>query len=186
MSVETFKRDKELLTEYYTIRSNDKLQQYFELYIPLIKHYLGAYGIDIADSRFEGDHLGFQVHSAAEFEACDEILKEYSTLIKDSVIHERRNRVYEFKVPLEAHGVQMPRIEIFEPKPGADLPHLKPGIDHIALYVRDFDDFVFECKDKKVPIDKMKTFEEGSTFFKTVFYDLVEVEFRNDRLGVNM
>lgn len=108
----------------------------------------------------------------------------YCTLVHNGTIHNRRNRVYQFNNPITAYDTVIPRIESFEPKPEADIRKLRPGIEHIAYKVDDYDKFFSDCKTSDLPIDKSTTDDEGSKFFKTRFLNCVEIEFRNDYLKV--
>lgn len=125
-----------------------------------------------------------QITSKEEFNNVSKTLLTYSQLIHDRVIHNRRNRVYQFKETIVIFDISIPRIEIFEPKPGAEIKKLKPGIEHIAFKVDDYKSFINEFKKRNIPIDKEAEYEKGSFFFKTKLIDLVEIEFRNDFLGI--
>jgi hypothetical protein len=166
----------------YPIHSNEELNEFLESYIPLVLAAAKKFDIDLKDDRFSGDHLGFQVMSGNEFDIYHQIILKNSKMIKDSVIHERRNRIYRFKDYLQADGIVVPRIEMFEPKPNADLADLRPGIEHISFTVEAYDDFLQECQKRGVPIDKVVDMK-GSKFFKTKLIDNIEIEFRNDELG---
>ena len=173
-----------MLYKYYSIQSREKLEAYVKRYLEMVRVVLNNFSVDLENNNIEGDHLGVQVISAREFNECSKLLSTYSRLIHDKVIHDRRNRVYEFDRHISTNYLKIPRIEIFEPKPGADIKNLKPGIEHVAFYVKNYFDFVKELKKNDVPIDKEAEYSKGSWFIKTSFLDLVEVEFRNDYLGV--
>ena len=138
---------------------------------------------NIYEEGLKGDHLGLQVLSADEFNQAHELISRFSTLINAGEIHNRRNNIYRFNEPVMSQGISVRGVEIFEPKPNANLRALKPGIEHLAFMVDDFDSYYEQCLNKGVPIDKMLTFDSGSKFFKTKLVNMVEVEFRNDFLG---
>lgn len=171
------------LNDFYPIQSIDLLKEYLDVYMPLIIFGAKHYGINLNVSNIHGDHLGLQAVSKADFDKCHELLLQMADLIHDDVIHDRRNRVYRFKDIPESNGISVPRIEIFEPKPGADVSKLRPGIEHIAFTVDDYDVFVSECKQKNIPIDKEVDSDDGFRFFKTTFINGVEIEFGNEELG---
>lgn len=123
-----------------------------------------------------------QVLNAEEFDESSKILSGYATLVHDHIIHDRRNRVYKFESPLEIGVIEIQSIEIFEPKPNADANTLKPGIEHMAFKVNEYDIFFEWFKQQGHPIDKSSDMD-GSKFFKTKLVDMVEIEFRNDFLG---
>lgn len=166
----------------YPIQSNKELNTFLNSYIEYVLSVAGSLNINLQDEIFLGDHLGLQVLSSEEFDKCHDMLLEYSEMIHDTIIHERRNRIYRFKKPLNIKGITLPKIETFEPKPNADISKLRPGIEHIAFYVKEYDNFLEECKHNNVPIDKAIDMS-GSKFFKTKLIDNIEIEFRNDRLG---
>lgn len=174
-----------MLLSYYKINTKDDLQDYANFYLPLVFTVLKEFGVSTDKFDLVGDHFGLQVLSEQEFENADSLLLSYSTLIHDTVIHGRRNRVYLFNNPVTFKDISIPRIEIFEPKPGAELKKLKPGIEHVAFFTPGYDLLFQHFVSKGYPIDKNVEFEDGSKFFKTSFVNLVEVEFRNDSLGVS-
>ncbi|MDQ5981527.1 MAG: hypothetical protein QG570_276, partial [Patescibacteria group bacterium] len=81
--------------------------------------------------------------------------------------------------------IEIQSIEIFEPKPTADISKLKPGIEHIAMKVDRFDELEEYFAKNKLPIDKSVQMND-SRFFKTKFINLVEIEFRNNYLWKNL
>lgn len=166
----------------YPIKSQTELNEFSNSYIEAVLEVAKKLNIDLGDDKFFGDHLGLQVLSGKEFDQCHALFLEYSEMIHDAIIHDRRNRVYRFREPLQSNDIIMPRIEMFEPKPGADLDKLRPGIEHIAFTVKDYDVFLEECRQNNVPIDKAVGMD-GSKFFKTKLIDSIEIEFRNDKLG---
>ena len=169
------------LVDFYCIHNRDNLFRYTRIYWQLVSFYLDKYQIN--DSfDFRGDHLGLQVLSVEEFDQCHEIFLEYSSLINKDIIHQRRNNIYKFNMPLKLDNISIPKIEIFEPKPDANLGKLRPGIEHISLKVNNYQKLLQVSRDKGVPIDKAKEIN-GSRFFKTQFINGVEIEFRNDGLG---
>jgi hypothetical protein len=171
------------LSHYYPIQSIKVFREYLDAYLPLIIFGAKQYELNLNTFKISGDHLGLQVLSRDEFDKCHEILLKIADLIHDSVIHNRRNRVYRFNDMPKSNSISVPRIEIFEPKPSANISKLRPGIEHIAFMMDGYDNFVLECKKKNVPIDKEVSFEDGSKFFKTTFVNGIEIEFRNDELG---
>lgn len=173
-----------MLLKYYSLNFPEELKDYLEAYLPLVKNIAEKYSVDLESNQFQADHLGVQVLSSEEFDQASEMLSAYSSLIHDNIIHERRNRVYQFNDPITASNLSLPRIEIFEPKPDAELRKLKPGIEHVAFMANDYDNLLANFKSNNYPIDKENTFDDGSKFFKTSLVNLVEIEFRNDFLGV--
>lgn len=169
------------LTRYYPIKSTDEITEFLHSYFPLVVFTLQKFELNL-NTSIAGDHLGLQALSKDEFDQCHDFLTQYSTLIHDGIIHERRNRVYRFNNAIVTDKYTIPRIEIFEPKPNADITKLRPGIEHIAFTVKNYERFVDLCKDRGVPIDKMVDIA-GSKFFKTRLLNGIEIEFRNDQLG---
>lgn len=167
---------------YYPIETNKILNNFFDFYIKDVLVVADNMGINLQAGNFFGDHLGLQVLSVEEFDKSHIIFLEYSEMIHDNIIHNRRNRVYRFKNSLDAEGIKIPKIEIFEPKPEADISKLRPGIEHISFVVKNYDNFLEECKQKNISIDKVVDMG-GSKFFKTKIINNVEIEFRNDKLG---
>jgi len=179
------KYNRLMLIDHYQIKTPKKLKNYLKVYIPLVLNIANSFDINLTEKQFEGDHLGLQVISEYEFDNANCTLLEYAKLIHDSVIHNRRNRVYEFNNPIVVDGISVPRIEIFEPKPGADISKLKPGVEHIAFMTNEYEKLLSSFERNSLPIDKKKVFEDGSKFFKTKLVNLVEIEFRNAFLGVS-
>ena len=169
------------LTHYYPIKSIESIKKFLQSYLHLVKFTLQQYELNL-NTSISGDHLGLQVLSSEEFDQCHDILLGYCELIHDDIIHDRRNRVYRFKPAIVIDDIAIPRIEIFEPKPNADVSKLRAGIEHIAFVVDDYDDFAARCKEKSIPIDKEVNLD-GSKFFKTRLLNGIEIEFRNDQLG---
>lgn len=171
-----------MLLNYYPVKTREELQAYLDAYMQIVLNVADSFAINLATANFVGDHLGLQVLSGEEFDETHKLLSNYSTMVKDSVIHDRRNRVYKFLSPLQTvSGVTFAGIETFEPKPTADLKKLKPGIEHCAFKVLDYDNFYADAQSRNIPIDKSVEMD-GSKFFKTSFVNLVEIEFRNDFL----
>lgn len=170
------------LINYYPIENEARLKKFLDFYIPLVLYAAELFSIDLFDKNFAADHLGLQALSAAEFDRADQLISGYSEIIHDEVIHQRRNRVYRFHAPITSNGLSIKGIETFEPKPGADLQRLKPGIEHLALRVEGFEDFYRDLQNRGVQVDKFVDMD-GSKFFKTKLVNLVEIEFRNDYLG---
>lgn len=168
--------------ENYSIENVEQLRDYLNTYIQTVITVADNLGINLHEKKFSGDHIGLQVLDSNEFDVVSDVLGGYCSLIHDTVIHNRRNRIFEFNQALEVGGIKIPRIEIFEPKPGADMKKLRPGIEHIAFKVDGYDDFLIECQNRKVSIDKIVE-HNGSKFFKTAIFNGVEIEFRNDYLG---
>lgn len=170
------------ITIFYPISSPKILTNFLKSYYPLINFVANQFKIDLSNKDFIGDHLGLQVLSSKEFDQCHQTLLKFSKLIHDAIIHNRRNRVYRFNTPLNISGFTMPRIEIFEPKPEADLSKLRPGIEHISFTVSNWQELLKTCQQNNVPIDKVVEDKQGK-FFKTKFINCIEIEFRNDELG---
>lgn len=165
----------------YPTHSYQELGEFLENYIADVLKVARQLNIDLKDPRFACDHLGMQVLSADEFDQAHQLLLEFSQMVHNAVIHERRNRFYRFNQPFVIEGISIPKIEIFEPKPEADLAKLRPGIEHIAFLVEDYNSFSTDCKKNNLPIDKEVDLN-GSKFFKTKLIDNIEIEFRNDKL----
>lgn len=174
-----------MLIPHYQIKTPEAFKEYLSVYIPLVLNVAQTYDVQLDNEEYKCDHIGFQVLSKEEFDAVSEILSTYSRLIHNNIIHERRNRVYEFNDPLTVGGMNVPRIEIFEPKPSADIGKLKAGVEHIAFFAENYDELFERFQSEKLPIDKHAAFEDGSKFFKTTLINMVEIEFRNDFLGVS-
>lgn len=176
--------DNQLL-KFYSVSDPQELKSWLEAYLPLVKRVASEFKLNLDDKIFSADHLGLQVISKQEFDDCDKNLMNYCSLVHDGTIHNRRNRVYQFNSPITVDGTIIPRIESFEPKPDADIRKLRPGIEHIAFKVENYDDFFVDCQRNGLPIDKSMVDDEGSKFFKTKFLNCVEIEFRNDYLKVS-
>lgn len=170
------------LLKYYPIQDEIGIKKFLESYLPLLSFAAGTFSLNLSDRRFSGDHLGLQVTSGEEFDMADKLITGYAKMIHDSIIHERRNRVYQFNSPISAGKFSFRSIEVFEPKPEADLRRLKPGFEHLAFRVDKFEEFYETVKLWRLPVDKFKEMN-GSKFFKTSLINLVEIEFRNDYLG---
>lgn len=170
-----------MLEKYYPVHSIAELSAFFESYIPLIKHSLSTFNINLENFGISGDHLGLQVLSGDEFDSVHQLISSYSEVIKEGVIHERRNNTYKLNDFIIADGIELQSIEMFEPKPDAAISKLKPGFEHIAMKVEKYDDLKDYFKRDKLPIDKSVEYG-GSRFFKTKFVNLTEIEFRNSYL----
>ena len=158
----------------FTIES---LSEFAQIYTKLVK--LELQRLEINEEELTPDHYGAFVGSKEEFDSTSEQLLTFSTLIKEITLHNRRVRVFKLNNPLP--GIySIPKIEIFEPKPDADLKKERFGIEHIAFKVKDFDTFIKSID----PSILAKQGEVGnSKFAKTKTFNLVEIEFRNDSLG---
>lgn len=167
--------------QYYPIKSQIDLETFVQSYLPLISYQLSVYGIDPIEYGIKGDHLGLQLLSKEEFDNSHKLLIHYSKVINEGVIHKRRNNTYLFNDYIIFNDIEIQSIEIFEPKPDADLNKLKPGIEHIAFYVKEYDKLFDYCVKNNIPIDKSVDYD-GSKFFKTRLINMVEIEFRNDYL----
>jgi len=137
--------------------------------------------IDLADKNIIGDHLGVQVLDNTELIEVSNQLLSYTHLNKEKIIHNRKNRIFKLNESFEVLGITLNNIEVFEPKPDADLKKLKPGIEHVAFSVKNYDSFLLSCQKNNVPIDKIVD-AKGHKFFKTSFVNLVEIEFGNESL----
>jgi predicted metalloenzyme YecM len=169
------------MLNHYPLHNTDVLQNYLEAYIPLVQYQLDQFGIDIKRETFHGDHLGLQVLSSQEFDEAHSLITQYAKTIKQGRIHDRRNNTYKLNQFIKAHDVQIQSIEMFEPKPDADLNKLKPGFEHISIFVQDYDNLYTYFVENNLPISKSVDLN-GSRFFKTKFVNLVEVEFRDSYL----
>lgn len=155
----------------------DSLIKFTNVYTQLVHQELIRLGLD--NQELIPDHNGAFVGSKEEFDSTSEQLLTFSTLIKEITLHNRRVRVFKLNNPLP--GVyKVPKIEIFEPKPEADLKKERFGIEHIAFRVKDFKGLLSQIN----PDLLAKQGEVGkSKFAKTKTFNLVEIEFRNDSLG---
>lgn len=170
-----------MLSDYYFLQTLQSIKKYCSKYFPLVKFLASSFKINLESLDIEGDHLGVQVLNSKEFDFVSRQLFGYTTLANEKIIHNRRNRIFKFIEPFEVGGIRLSNIEIFEPKPGADLSKLKLGIEHIAFITKDFDTLLAQAKSNNVPIDK--AVDDGShRFFKTSFVNLVEIEFGNESL----
>lgn len=172
-----------MLLNFYPISSPQKLESYCKVYLPLVLQVASTFGLDLTSQEFTGDHLGLQVLSSEEFDEANKLLLTYSTLVNAGVIHNRRNNIYKFNSPITCAGLTIKGIEIFEPKPTADVNKLKPGIEHIAFKVADFETFSQKLSKSSAPIDKTGTDDEGNMFLKTKLVNMIELEFRSNFLG---
>lgn len=174
-----------MLENYYPTHSRDELETFIQSYIPLIKNQLKIFKIDLDRFGISGDHLGLQTISKEEFDLVHTQLISYSEIINEGNIHERRNNTYKLNEFIKCLDIEIQSIEIFEPKPTADISKLKPGIEHIAMKVDRFDELEEYFAKNKLPIDKSVQMND-SRFFKTKFINLVEIEFRNNYLWKNL
>jgi predicted metalloenzyme YecM len=170
-----------MFDNYYSINSLTDLSNYVSVYIPLVESVISSFGLTLKKPGFKGDHLGLQTLSSSEFASVHNKLIKYSTLVHSGVVHNRKNNVYKFNQPIKVGGFEVLSLESFEPKPEADISKLKPGIEHLAVVVKDFDRFYAESLNKGLPVDKYVKMN-GSAFFKTSLINMVEVEFRDDYL----
>lgn len=158
------------------IYTKGNLQSFYTSYAKSVKFILDDYGI----SEVIPDHLGCLTHSKEEFEEATLELLKSAKQIKEIELHGRRVRVFKFEEPLNS-DFPMPKIEIFEPKPDAELKNLRFGIEHIGFYVKNFDEFLNNFE-SKLPVAK-KGQVNSSFFLKTETLNTVEIEFRSDKLG---
>lgn len=87
--------------------------------------------------------------------------------------------MFSFMEEFKVQNIKFNGIEIFEPKKDSDTQKLKLGIEHLAIVVKNFDDFAKEFPEKY--IGKIAEYPEGK-FLKTKFMNLVEIEFRDRSL----
>lgn len=167
--------------QYYPVKNPELLRRYLSVYMPLVTEECQKLGIDVRQKRFQADHLGLQVLNSEEFDRASKALLAFSAIVKDEPIQHRRNQVFRFAVPVEEQGFRLPGIEIFEPKPGEETAKLRAGIEHVAFVVYDYQGFLAELVARGVPIAKKADYGSGE-FFKTVFLNGVEVEFRSSFL----
>jgi len=171
-----------MLQNYYSIKNRVELSAFFDAYIRLVLNQFKIFNINFTEFGISGDHLGLQVLSSDEFDLVNDYTLGYSTLIHTGEIHNRRNNVYKLNESIVSNGVAIESLEIFEPKANADLSKLKPGFEHIAFKVDRYDDLLLYLHKHNLPIDKERTFKDGSKFFKTKLLNLAEIEFRDDYL----
>ncbi len=167
--------------EFYQLNTRHELNEFFAAYLPLVQLALKQFGVSKDRFQLEIDHLGIQVSSGQEFDLVHNSLFTYSTVVNSGIIHGRRNNLYRLNEPIEIDGLILPYLEIFEPKADADVYRLKLGIEHISYYSSRFDELLTHFVENRVPIAKQVDMH-GSKFLKTVFMNLVEIEFRNDFL----
>ena len=170
-----------MLDKYYPIHSTSDLREFFKSYVPLIKYNLSDFDIAVEKFGIFGDHLGLQVLSKDEFDTVHNLLSKYTEVIREGIIHERRNNTYKLNEFITVDGIELQSIEMFEPKPDADVSKLKPGFEHIAMKVQKYDELKDFFERNQLPIDKAVEYG-GSRFFKTKFVNLVEIEFRDGYL----
>jgi predicted metalloenzyme YecM len=126
------------------------------------------------------DHIGVLVHDKKEYNEVSLILQKYSTRIREIVLNDRRVSVYKLDMPLIGSYL-MPKIEIFEPKPGVVEKNLRYGVEHIAFYISEWDQFK---SDNLNVLPLAKDFKVGTTsMLKTEIINTIEIEFRDERLG---
>lgn len=150
-----------------------------EVFLPLVIYTQGLFGIDNQKFEIEGDHIGVQVLTPEGFEQMHSSILKYAKIKKQGIIHNRRNNIYLFNEKFEVAGYSFKGIEIFEPKPGADLSKLKAGVEHVAFYSPKFDELYRFVVEKQIPIDKFVEDENGEKFFKTKLLNMIEIEYRN-------
>jgi len=170
-----------VLNKYYPISTPAVLRKFIDSYIPLVFNQIENFKIPFKKFNIHGDHLGLQTISADEFDLVNDQLQNYSTLVKAGEIHNRRNNIYKLNNFVESGGIQIQSVEVFEPKPGANISKLKPGFEHIAIKVDEYEKLVDFFDKNNLPIDKSSEFN-GSKFFKTKLINMIEIEFRNDFL----
>lgn len=162
----------------YPIESPEQLRSFLQQYLPTVIKAGRQLILDLRE--YMPDHLGLQVMNGAEFDEVDKSILRYATLIRDDIIHNRRNRVYRFNKPVGAKNMYFPGIEIFEPKPAVVPATLRPGIEHAAYVVKDLNKIETRLKEGG-PIAKDATYSLGR-FIKTKLIDGVEIEFREKSL----
>lgn len=170
-----------MLEKYYPIHSVDELEEFLLSYMPLIRNQLSIFDISLSKFGISIDHLGLQVISKNEFDLVHKSIVEYAEVIKEGIIHERRNNTYKLNEFIKHDNIELQSIEMFEPKPNADISKLKPGFEHIAMKVDRFDELQTYFIENNLPIDKSVEYG-GARFFKTKFVNLVEIEFRDGYL----
>lgn len=156
----------------------ENIQNFVDSYFETVSSILKIYGVHTDDILC--DHIGGLSHSKQEFEEITKVLSSYTKLIKETELHNRRIRIFKFDQPIISKLI-LPKIEIFEPKPDADIKQLRFGIEHIAFYVKSWDDFKQKYT-SKLPIIKEGSVDK-SLFMKTEVLNTIEIEFRNDKLG---
>lgn len=173
-----------MMNKYYSLKNITELNEYLQVYIPLVNLFLKHYSLDLKQYNLLVDHIGVQMLNSDDFDQITEQLNTYSTLIKVKEIHNRRNGIFKLNTEFIVNGLLIPSIEIFEPKPDFPPSQLRLGIEHIAFYTDSisYDSLLAYFKQNQLPIDKEGEFSKGSKFFKTTFINGVEIEFRNDQL----
>lgn len=165
----------------YPIYNLSQLQDFTNVYIPLVLFQLNEFKLAAHLQNVQGDHFGLQVMSSQEFDTAHEIISSYSQTIKQGIIHNRRNNTYKLNSTINTNNIKVWSIEMFEPKPNADLTKLLPGIEHVSLAVDNLDQIYSHFVDNALPVEKFVEYN-GSRFFKTRLTNLVQVEFRDNPL----
>jgi predicted metalloenzyme YecM len=160
-----------------TLTSANSLQAFLVGYVRDVQRVWQHHGLDIQDIT-QGDHIGFQVLSSRDFDTAHVLLSDYSRLTMDHVIHQRRNRGYCFDSPLITEYLNFRGIEIFEPKPNAIIEGLRPGVEHIAVLVEDYESSKSMIQSHGLEIAKEADYGAGR-FFKIKPIGNVEVEYRD-------
>lgn len=155
----------------------ESLTEDVQRYVRVVANIWAERGLRIEQDTI-GDHIGFQVLSVDDFDTAHKMLLGYSQMTLDHVIHGRRNRCYRFNQAMLASDLHFNGIEIFEPKPAADVQQLRPGIEHIAVCVQDYQRRKENLPRHGIEIAKEADYGAGR-FFKTKLIGNVEVEFRD-------
>ena len=121
-----------------TLFLKENIQRFVDSYFKSVLFMLNTYNIPFEDVVC--DHIGCLLHDSIEFDEVTSELNTYTKLIKSIELHNRRVKVFQLDDPINSEFV-LPKIEIFEPKPEADLKQLRFGIEHVAFYVKDWDIF---------------------------------------------
>lgn len=167
------------LAKYYPPIKLSELYKYMEVFLPLVIYTQGLFGIDAQKFEIEGDHIGVQVLSPEGFDQMHESILKYAKLKKEGIIHNRRNNIYVFNETFKVGDFSFKGLEIFEPKPGADISKLKAGVEHVSFYSPKFEELYNFVIEQKIPIDKYIVDERGEKFFKTKLLNMIEIEYRN-------
>ena len=175
------RRSRIMLNKYYPINSSQHLNSFFKVYFPTVVNQLSLFGIDAKKFALECDHMGLQVLSSKEFDEVHTKMTKFAKLVHGGKIHSRRNNVYVLGDKPTASGFELQSIEIFEPKPNADLQHLKPGFEHTAFKTNVFGLLEKYFESTNLPIAK-RVEDDRSIFFKTKLVNMIEIEFRTDFL----
>lgn len=139
-------------------------------------------GVDLTSARFAGDHLGLQARSAREFDDVVRTVGAYALPVRRESIDGRRNCVLRLRRPLRGGGWEMPLVEVFEPKLREAPRDLRPGIEHCAFVVSDYEQWLRDWPGRRELVAKRRD-SATRVFVKTWIINGIELELRPVSLG---